>query len=352
MEDNILIQSPVDTAIQSHAPDFNRTVVPEDEPFLNFDLKSELLFEYKSTIYHSLVTLVKAEYPFDDALQDRAVRFMKSLEPKWGRQDQAKQLVTDLVPSSAGSDSGFLESILTLLSSPNTTVVAAALSFIRETTNKTVALQFRFVASDIISNVFTTVQPHTLPITGSEDIFNNLNMLINCCLNLATPYFVRELGITEAINAFNHREMIFQKVVLPSSHFVTFLSSNQHFFNGQLFDLFMDLLYALLRISPFHRPTLEFVLASPIAMTFSSCLSFIEDEFNISVTLKNINDSLFEWKNEGPEVIRNVKLIVRALISEGFEDTLEQKMMSEKSGDYGHYLVNDCLNISKLLGSN
>ncbi|KAK2945916.1 hypothetical protein BLNAU_19132 [Blattamonas nauphoetae] len=67
-------------------------------------------FKDKSSIYHSLVALVKEKYPFDDALQDKAIQFLKSIEP-----------------SSAVSSSDFVESILTLLSSPHSTLVGAAL---------------------------------------------------------------------------------------------------------------------------------------------------------------------------------------------------------------------------------
>ncbi|KAK2957751.1 hypothetical protein BLNAU_7185 [Blattamonas nauphoetae] len=190
------------------------------EPFLNFDENSDLSFEDKSTIHNSLVALVKAEYPFDKALQDRAVQFLKSLEPEddvRGQSTAAVKLVTELVPSSAGSPSGFIPSIVTLLSSPHSTVVAAALSFLNESSRRSSHAGVCYlVESGLVVKVLATVQPHTLPITGNETILDNLNWIIRKCVSLVIPSSLNLLGITTPVEKYNHREMIFQMVVLPS----------------------------------------------------------------------------------------------------------------------------------------
>ncbi|KAK2957752.1 hypothetical protein BLNAU_7186 [Blattamonas nauphoetae] len=298
-------------------------------------------FEDQSTIYNSLVALVKAEHPFDTALQDKAVHFLKSLEPKWDAQ-LAARLVTDLVPSSAGSYSGFAMSILTLLSSQHSTVVAAALSFLYKATNESSpAIRCCLVESDLISKVLATFQPHTLSIAGNEAIINELNVLIRDCLFLANPSSLNELGVKTAVDAFNHREMIFQKAVIPSSQFVTFLISNRHILNGDLFNNFMDLLAVFIQICPFHRPTLEFVLASPIPMALSSRFSFVEGAMYLWGILMVINYSLKEWKKHRHEVAQSAKRMIQALISEDFEDTLEQMLMNDKDGNFGRNLVDE-----------
>ncbi|KAK2960151.1 hypothetical protein BLNAU_5034 [Blattamonas nauphoetae] len=309
-------------------------------------------FEDKSAIYNSLVALVKAGYPFDDALQERAVRLLWILEPQWNTPVAAK-LVTELVPSSAKPPSGFVESILTLLSSLHSRVVAAAVSFLSETALKAShAIRCPLMKSDVVTKVLATVQPHTLPISGNERMLNKLIKIIILSLQLAIPYYVGKLNITTALETHNHREMIFQKVVLPSSQFVTFLISNRYVLNGDLLDSYMELLRTLIQIGTYHDPTLEFVLASPIAMAFSSCVSIVEGDYDLWMTLININGSLAIWKNEGSEVAQFGQRMMEALFSEGFEDTLEQMMKYDKSGDYGIRLVEASHSISKLLGSN
>ncbi|KAK2960132.1 hypothetical protein BLNAU_5015 [Blattamonas nauphoetae] len=310
-------------------------IVVNKEPFLSFDPKSKLSFDDQSSIYHSLVALVKAEYPFDETLQDKAAQFLKGHESKFDDQQTALKVVTELVPSSAGSPRGFVPSIVTLLSSPHLRVVGAALSFLFETTTQSSPpIRCRLVESDLISKAIAIVQPHTLPLSGNEAMINKLNWVIIECLRLAIPFVVSELHITDAVDKYNHHEVIFQKVVIPSSQYVSFLISNRHSLNEDLFDLFMDLLYALIRIGPLHRPTLEYVLTSPIVMTLSSCLSFVESVDPLYITLAGICEMIEERNKEGAEVVQSTKRMIQALFSEGFEDTLEQTLMKYNYDDY------------------
>ncbi|KAK2943439.1 hypothetical protein BLNAU_21622 [Blattamonas nauphoetae] len=313
-----------------------------------------LFFEDKSSIYNSLVALVRDKFPFNNILQDRAVRFLKSLEPNWGdKSDYADKLVTDLVSSSPGSPSGFVASMETLLSSSSSTVVAAAISFLYETLfYSSNEIRCRLVESDLISNVLATVQPHTLPISGNESIFDKLTESLFCCVNLAFPSYLTKLGITSAVDAFNYREMIFQKAVLPSSGVLMFLISNRRIVFERFPLTFVNLLSILLRIGPFHRPTLEFVLASPIAMAFSSSLSFVENSLCLVSALKFIDNSLKLWKAEGPEVAQSGKRMMQALISEGFEDTIKQMIKQNTIGVFNCRLVEECQSIWHMLGSN
>ncbi|KAK2958838.1 hypothetical protein BLNAU_6087 [Blattamonas nauphoetae] len=170
------------------------------QSFLNLDPNSNLSFDDKSTIYRSLVALVKGQYPFDMTLQNKAVQFLESLEPQWGDQDQATKLVTDLAPSSNGSPSCFVESILILLSSSHPTVAAAASSFMFETILFLSAeIRLQLVESDLIASMLATVQPQRLPITGNENIIGNLVGTLVYSVLLASPDSLVDLNITAAV---------------------------------------------------------------------------------------------------------------------------------------------------------
>ncbi|KAK2954853.1 hypothetical protein BLNAU_10183 [Blattamonas nauphoetae] len=318
-------------SLPSSTSNTDRIIIPESEPFLNFDSLSELTFEDKSAVYNSLVALVQAKYPFNDALQERAVRFLNDLEPEWGEQDLAARLVSDLVSSSAGSSSGFIESILTLLSSLHSTVIEAVLSFLTSIlVCSPLAVRLRLVESDLIAAVFATVQPRFLQISGNETIFKRLIETITQGVNLALPAFQNDISITKVVDPFNHREMVFQKVLLPSSHFISFLISNRHILEEVLFGSLMTLLSALLRIGPFHLPTLEFVLTSPITTSFSGCFSIVENT-HLLWSIFYDSDLLFrDWKALGPEAIQSWDRMMQALFSEGFEDTTEQMVKHDE----------------------
>ncbi|KAK2943440.1 hypothetical protein BLNAU_21623 [Blattamonas nauphoetae] len=353
MENNSETLTTTSETYLNRLPNRHSPVDISQESFLNIVPNSTSSLKRKSTVFRSLVALVKAEYPFDNALQDRAVQFLKSLTPIGFRNDSTAKLVTDLVSSSAGSPSGFVESIVTLLSSPHSTVVEAALSFLHNALfHSSFAVRCRLMESGLISKVLVIIGPHTLPVAGNETMFNRQVDIISFLANLALPRSLEELGIIASMDKFNHREMIFQKVVIPSYQFVSFLISNRHILNGDLFRYLMCLLEKLLEICPYHRPTLEFILASPIVMGFSSCLSFVEDGYFLYETLVNINNSLGIWKKDSAEMAQSGKRMMQALISEGFEDTLEQTLMNDKDGDFGLRLVTFGVSISQQLGSN
>ncbi|KAK2946079.1 hypothetical protein BLNAU_18987 [Blattamonas nauphoetae] len=182
----------------------------------------------KTSIFRSLISLVKVEYPFDKALQDRAVQFLKSLEPKRGDNDFAAKLVFHLVPSSDGSPSGFTESIITLLSSPHSTVVTATLSFLYFTLLKASReLRLLLVDSDLTTKLLATVQPLTLPMSENEAMLYFTRIIDGLASLGSSSSSFLNFSITTPVYEFNVREMILQKVVIPSSQFVTFLITNR-----------------------------------------------------------------------------------------------------------------------------
>ncbi|KAK2944530.1 hypothetical protein BLNAU_20536 [Blattamonas nauphoetae] len=161
------------------------------------------------------------------------------------------------------------------------------------------------------------------------------------CVTLAYPRELMKLGLTASVEKTNYHDMIFRKAVLPSSQFVSFLISNRYFLNADLFSLLMSLLDQILFIGPFHRPTLEFVLTSPIVMGFSSCLSYLENWSSLHIVLGTIKGSLQYWKEDCAELAQFWKQMIQAQFSEGFEDTLEQTSRFERGNFAGHLIVSE-----------
>ncbi|KAK2963566.1 hypothetical protein BLNAU_1609 [Blattamonas nauphoetae] len=293
-------------------------------------------------LIHLLLSSPLAIDTWDPVAQnDKATQFLKSLEPTWDEVELANKLVTDLVPSSTRSPSGFIS------------MVTAALSFLRESTIiSSTGFRYQLMESDLISKLIATVQPHTLPISGNETMIDSLNSIITSHLTLTLPSNLRELGITNTAITLHYREVFFQKVMVPSSQFVLFLISNRHILNEDLIGSSMTLLLTLLEISPYHQSTLEFVLASPIVMFFSSCLSLVQQNSLLCALSIIIEFTLNEWKTEGAEVVQSGKRMMQALFSEGFEDTLEQKSIHHSHDFYGPQFVECYRSVLQLLGSN
>ncbi|KAK2950935.1 hypothetical protein BLNAU_14125 [Blattamonas nauphoetae] len=204
----------------------------------------------------------------------------------------------------------------------------------------------------MITSVLAILQPLTLPISGNETILDSLIRIIVSYVNISLPECLRELGLTTAVDTNNHREMIFQKVVIPSSPFLNFLISNRNSLTGLLFHSFMNLLSILLRIGPFHLPTLEFVFASQLVITISNHLTSIEAEFLRSKAIRDISYSLDEWQAQCTEVRQSGKRMIQALILEGLEDALEENIKNDKGGAFGLSVVLNTFSIFKVLGGN
>ncbi|KAK2962006.1 hypothetical protein BLNAU_3062 [Blattamonas nauphoetae] len=247
MEDDTAFQSHEPATIQAQTAAADRMFVPEGEPFLNFHQNSgmsdedetQLSLEDHSTLYCSLVALVKAQYPFDERLEDKAAWFLRYLPKRMDEMDLKLFLFTDLVPSSDGPCSGFVESILTLLSSRHSNVVEATVSFLFQSLDAaSLDNQYQIMGTDFVAKVLAALQPDTQPLSGNEGIIQNLVEILPIVALLTLPDTLMELNITTAVDIFNHREMIFQKVVLPSSQFLTFLLTNRHDLNRDLANSF------------------------------------------------------------------------------------------------------------------
>ncbi|KAK2960097.1 hypothetical protein BLNAU_4980 [Blattamonas nauphoetae] len=92
-------------------------------------------------------------------LSDKTAQFLKKLEPTWrDTSDYATKLLTDLVPSSDGSYSDFVD-------------ITPTLSFLQQTARCSLPIILaNLMKTDLISNIFTAVQPHTLSISGNEEM--------------------------------------------------------------------------------------------------------------------------------------------------------------------------------------
>ncbi|KAK2954021.1 hypothetical protein BLNAU_10984 [Blattamonas nauphoetae] len=268
----------------------------------------------------------------------------------WNRR---RAIVADVVVDVDGSPDGFVESILTLLSSPHLSVVAPALSLLRILLSESPRVNlFYLLSSGLINKSFIIVRPHTLPISGNETIINDFIILLINTTHYASPYSIHSLDFAAEANIWYEREIIFQKVVLPSYQFVIFLISNRYILDGDLFSNFMDLLGRFKIICPFNRPTLEFLLASPIVIVLSSCHSFVEDKFVNGYILEAFQISLKIWNEHGRAVTQSGKRMIRSLIHEGFEDTFDQKLMNNPHDEDYYDIVEECVSILKLQGAN
>ncbi|KAK2962893.1 hypothetical protein BLNAU_1916 [Blattamonas nauphoetae] len=321
--------------------------------FLNSELKAPLSREERSVLYCLLVSLVRDNYCFDDVLLKKAIRFLSYLE-KIEIQDQTRDtLITHLVPSPDGSLSGFTDSVCILLSSPRPNIVLSALSFLNVIiTYSSEAHKLRFVQTDIVPRIISILHSQDFSFWNLNRFIDSLTWILIHFARLAGSYALHFLKIADPSSQHRHRELILQRVILPSSPYITFLCEDRSLFDDKRRSCtILEILGLLVTIGFFHIPTLEFVLDSPIVMTIHDRLSFIDTDLPTYHVLKLVGNSLREWQTCGPEVTQSGKRTIHALISEGFETTLEQMMMRKMEHFPGDCIVHYCHTIMQYLGA-
>ncbi|KAK2943930.1 hypothetical protein BLNAU_21133 [Blattamonas nauphoetae] len=196
------------------------------------------------------------------------------------------------------------------------------------------------VKGDLIPQLVITLNPLSLPFDNAVDIHNNLMTTVRNSLWLATPYYLAILGIYNHDEQQAVRETVLKQVLAPSEQYVYHLCIN-HFSivdGKQSFEV-IHLFVALLRISPCHQPTMEFVLHMPVFLTIPSCLTLFANNYAIWFFLINMVEIQRELNGSRGEVQQMEKTVQQMLKMEGICDVIETKLRNDKTAHFGGEVV-------------
>ncbi|KAK2943089.1 hypothetical protein BLNAU_21998 [Blattamonas nauphoetae] len=97
--------------------------------FLNWNASTRFSVDSASITFQSLVTLVKEGYPFDDALEAKAIGFLGHIDTHFKRSED-DNLLFKLVHAHDDPVAGFLDALLSLLASSSHMIVESALEIL------------------------------------------------------------------------------------------------------------------------------------------------------------------------------------------------------------------------------
>ncbi|KAK2957533.1 hypothetical protein BLNAU_7432 [Blattamonas nauphoetae] len=322
-------------------------------PFLNWD-GEKIESEYKkAAVYRSLVATLKIQPALDVSLEAKAEKFLESL---WSMdEEQVDTLLSCLGVSKYGSGFDLAKSIVVLLSSASKKITDWTVRIIKYLVNKSyLEKRYMLVTADLIPKLINTLNPRSCIFAEAVGIHSCLMHLITSSLHLTTPggvlYLESEAG---AEKQTIQREVLWQ-VVKPSEQYIRYLCMNRYsIVNGELLSLyFMELLAKMLRICPYHQPTMDFVLHLPVVLTIPSCLTYFEDDDSILAFMHGMVDSQWKWKEEGRKVRQIGKNVHRMLRMEGIEDAIEEKLRNHKNDLSGRGIVFYSIRWNEMLGMN
>ncbi|KAK2952991.1 putative Tubulin gamma chain [Blattamonas nauphoetae] len=316
---------------------------PDCSSFLNWNGKKLGSKAEKTVVFRSLVATVKFQHDLDVSLEAKAVKFLKSVDPK--TRLSANDFLIGLGTTTANSSRIFVQSIAVLLSSPNQSITIAAMKMLVNLIWLcTPKVLLALVEADLIPQLIITLTPQSLAFEEAEDIHINLMESIRLSLWLVTPNDLRRLGIADGNEQQAVRKTILKQVVVPSEMYISHLCVNLF---SIVYDAQSKYFLELLETSPYYQPTMNFVLHMPVILTIPSCLTFFESDNSICSFLRSMIDAQREWNKQREEVRKKGKTVHRMLRMEGFEDVFEEKLQNDKNEFYGTtmrfpgYMFND-----------
>ncbi|KAK2957501.1 hypothetical protein BLNAU_7400 [Blattamonas nauphoetae] len=311
----------------------------ECSSFLNWDEEDHESEQEKAVVFRSLVATVKLQPALDASLVAKAVKLLKSVDQK--DSDYADGFLISLGGTPDESLTNFVSSILVLISSSNRVITTAMVKILKTliiwcSTKVRLAL----VKADLIPQLMNTLNPQSLSFAEGVNIHINLMKIITSSLWLATPDAIRRLAITDANEQQAVHETILKQILVPSEKYIRHLCVDRFsIVDGKQSKSFLELLTHLLKICPYYRLTMDFILHMPVVLTTPSCLAFFEDDEVVWYFLCEMVEIQREWNRESGYVRETWKTVHQKLRMEGIEDAMMGKLQNDQNGYFGGLIV-------------
>ncbi|KAK2959934.1 hypothetical protein BLNAU_5131 [Blattamonas nauphoetae] len=321
-------------------------------PFLRWYDNQERSWFGQTVVFQSLVATLKLQPALDVSLETKAVTFLESMS--LSDEESAVDLLSAHVSHSDGSLTDFVQSIVTLISSPNRGITKPTLGMLNVLICKCSAESLlALVKADLIGQIIAPLNPLSLSLTDAVDIHTILSFCITNSVSLATQTVLSQLKVSDENEQQAAHETVRHQVLTPLKQYLFLLCMN-HFsiFERELSRCFLLLLAWLVEMCPFDKRTLELVLDSPVFLTIPSCLTFFENDQSIWYFQSEMVDNQREWNKKGGEVQHMGEFVHRVLRMEGIDDVIEERLMNDRSSDYANRIVVDSIEWSNMLGMN
>ncbi|KAK2944520.1 hypothetical protein BLNAU_20569 [Blattamonas nauphoetae] len=306
----------------------------------------------KAVVFRSLVATVKSQLALDGSLEVKAVKFLKLVVPRNHR--SATAYLNSYRRKFGESLTDFVQSIVVLLSTSNRAITKA--------TMKILIILFKWcsaenllvlVKANLISELINTLNPLSLSFVEAKDIHHCLISTIQRSVWLATQLSLTSLEIKDHDEQQAVRETVLKQVLAPSEKYICHLCVNHYsIVGGNHSKYFIHLLPRLVHISPYYRPTMDFLLNMPVFLTLPSHLLISEDDEFIKYFLNFMTIAQQEWNDQSREEPQMSKTAHRMLRMEGIDDVMEARMRNGQNGYFGSAIVAFSIEWKNMLGMN
>ncbi|KAK2955223.1 hypothetical protein BLNAU_9775 [Blattamonas nauphoetae] len=209
------------------------------------------------------------------------------------------------------------------------------------------------VTADLIPQLITSLDPLSLSFIEGKDIHLPLMGIFASMFKLAIPAELKDLDLDSPLGQQNINEIVLKHVLIPSEGFIRYFYANRYSIEDNINTyniLFMH--YRLIKICANYQPIVDFVLALPVSLTFTSLMSFLEKDTTICQFLEGIVDAQKATIDIDDPSRQPYTSILRSLRMDGLEDVVNQLTVTLLDDYYGRIAVGRSIKLHIASGAN
>ncbi|KAK2940132.1 hypothetical protein BLNAU_24958 [Blattamonas nauphoetae] len=294
--------------------------------FLSFNPHNVRTIEQASRFFLSLVAFVQEGNELDDVVIYKACALLKWIKLFISPPIHVTQILFKLAPTPDGSCTGFVESLVLLLTSSNEAIVLSTLSFLTKFGSELRYNNFvHFLNSGFFALLPDNFYTNEMHLTPRPDYF-----LMNIVASL-----LREIPVGRHIvfsGSMNFPVSTF--IEIPTDNFLhpikpflkVVFQHRRRLEDTDTTTSFSTLLGAMARSSQVMEQMAQFVLSSSFALTYTDSLIFFETNKSTITLLASLLNVIKEWPESDPAVRKRGRQIRAQLEEEGISDEIELHM--------------------------
>ncbi|KAK2948223.1 hypothetical protein BLNAU_16842 [Blattamonas nauphoetae] len=292
------------------------------DPFLSWEATTPRRTFVYSSVFISLVRMIKTNFQFDEILEAKAVDFLKHYQEEIFEASKST-LFSNTFGSNDDPASSFLDCVLVIVTCSMRSVAEMGIEVLVASIGTSMPQNgLSLLLLNIIPRMLNIFQPFAHTLSSWIDNHTRLLSLIRTSLHLSTQ--IRKLNLSDDVVKMIVRDMIFEKVAVPSSQYIDFLSQNRYSINDQnVLSEFVYCYTAFLGVSVYHQQAMDFVLSSRIPLILSNATSFLETDTSVDDYLFSVRLTPDPWDDKPADIPRR-KRLKRELKTEGMCDTVER----------------------------
>ncbi|KAK2943858.1 hypothetical protein BLNAU_21205 [Blattamonas nauphoetae] len=277
-----------------------------------------------STIFLSLLELVKEDHPFDDDQEEMAENLLSVLSPS-SRFFSTDDLLYDLVPNHEDPNLGLVESIQTLLSARSRRIVEATLSFLLATIDNSGSGQkLRLISHNIVTRLFAALQPRLEALPKDLKLEDRIIAVLSSLLPFS--YYMKMNFPHDTNSGRAAFETWLTLGVAPCSDYLVYMSKNRVWPFALNTGTFTALLGSFLFTIPFYSSPLAMDSYVSFSMCYFNSFTLPEATDNNGDIFKSIQTTLSDYKTIGGQVAANGREALRIWQNEGLDDTVDKHL--------------------------